>query len=194
MSMIQYYAMDTETTGLDSKSHEVTQISIIRCKDRHQLNKYIKAEHPERVSSQALKVTGRTYEDHLKGEGRLEVVKFCEKFLEEDGLTPEHRCIIAHNAPFDRRFCHALWNSLDRTFPAQLWMCTKEFTRSFATKNGIIKPKLNLQASMELTGVKARPGAHNAVVDTQNAFLLWKKLMDEKGDHLPQIKRVPHIL
>jgi DNA polymerase III epsilon subunit-like protein len=192
--MIQYYAIDTETTGLDPKVHEITQISIIRCSDRHQLDKYIRAEYPDKVSPQALKVTGRTYADLLKGEKKEDVVDFCEKFLFEDGLTSEHRCFIAHNARFDRDFCHALWAKLDRKFPGDLWLDTKEFTRSLAIKKGIVKPKLNLQASLEIAQVKARPGAHNAVVDTQNAYLLWKKLMSEDIDHLPHIKRTPHIL
>ena len=192
--MIQYYVIDTETTGLDAKVHEVTQISIVRCKDKHQLSKYIKAEHPERAAPQALKITNRTVSDLLTGEDCLEVAEFCEKFFEEDGLTPEHRCIIAHNASFDRRFLHAMWKKLKKTFPAQLWLCTKEFSRGFAVKNGIIKPKLTLQASMDMVGIKSKPGAHNAIVDTQNAYLLWEGLMYEKVDYLPHIKRVPHIL
>ena len=194
MSNIIYYALDTETTGLDSKQHEVTQISLVRCSDRHQLDKYIKAEHPERASAQALQITIRTKADLFKGESRLAVVEFCEKFIEEDGQTPEHRCMIAHNASFDKRFVHALWQSVNKTFPAHLWLCTKEFTRSYTIKHGIANPKLNLRASLEIVNAKAKFGEHNALVDTQNAYILWKKLMDDGVDHLPHIKRSPHIL
>lgn len=190
---INYYTIDTETTGLNPDIHEVTQISIIRCSDKHQLDKYIKAEFPERATPQALAVTNRTYNDLLKGEDKLSVVEFCEKFIEEDNLTPEHRCFIAHSASFDRKFCYKLWGSVNKKFPANLWLDTKEYTRSLAKKLGIAKPKLTLQASMELAGVKAKSGAHNALVDTQNAYLLWKKLMSEV-DHLNHIKREPHIL
>lgn len=190
---LSYYIIDTETTGLKPNWHEITQISIIRTTDRHQISKLIRAEYPKRASQEALDVTGRTIDDILKGESRITVVNSIHDWLLQDGLTDEHRCMVAHNAPFDKNFCHALWKSVDKQFPAICWMDTKTFAKLWAKKLGIEKPKLTLAASLEFTGLKPIDAkVHNAISDSRNTYLLWKKGMDEGLDHLSCIKRYPH--
>lgn len=190
--MLSYYIIDLETTGLAVNWHETTQISIIKCSNRNQLSKFIKPEHPERASEEALSATGRVYKDLFKGSSKKEVVEFCDSFIKSDGLTDEHRCFVAHNANFDQRFSYFLWKSLGKQFPCSLWMCTKSFAKSWANKLGIAKPKLTLTASLEFTGIKPFPGVHEAGADARNTYLLWKKGMDEGIDHLPHIKSYPH--
>lgn len=187
--------LDLETTGLSSEKHEVSQISVIRCSDKHQLNKYIKIEHPETVSMEALQVTGRTMQDLLKGEDKELVVKFVESFFSQDGANAESRCIVGHNVHrFDQRFCHALWNKVGRDFPAHLWLDTIPFTKAFAVKKGISSNSFNLQASMDVVGIQTKGQMHNALNDTRNNYKLWMKLMESGIDHLPHIKRIPHIV
>ena len=189
---INYYIIDTETTGLKAGYHEIVQISVIRCNDKFQKTANIKAEFPSRASKEALAITKKTYADLSKGIERAQAVVEITEFLEEDNKTSEHRCIVAHNAPFDRRFLHATWDASGLAFPADLWMCTKEFSRKLAKRKGIIKPKLSLAASLDLAGIIARGGAHNAVIDSLNTFELWQKLMEEKLGHVSIIKRKPH--
>jgi len=190
---LAYYIIDYETTGVSTSLSEVTEVSIIRCSDRMQINKIVKCEHPETAHPEALAITKKTYEDLLKGENKEDVVEYCNNFILQDGLTPEHRCFIAHSAPFDRRFSHAFWDKCNKKFPAHLWMCTKEFTRGLTYINGIVKPKLTLEASLAHAGIKPKLGAHSAIVDTQNTYVLWSKLMESKLDHLNYIKREPHL-
>jgi DNA polymerase III epsilon subunit-like protein len=192
MSGLNFYIIDTETTGLSEVTNEVVQISIIRCSDRYQLTKNIKAEFPERASAEALRITNKTKEDLLKGDDKKTVVEICHNFMLEDGGDEESRCVVAHKASFDRKFCHALWQSVGKKFPANLYMCTVEYSRSWAKKLGIEKPKLTLEASLEFTGTKRFKGAHEAGVDAKNTYMLWKNGMDQGIDHLPVIKRVPH--
>lgn len=191
---MEYYVLDVETTGLSAENHETTQISIVRCKDRHQLSKYIAAEHPERASYEALNITGRTLKDIIRGETKEDAVISCDDFFQQDGKTPEHRCIIAHNAPFDRRFVHALWGKVNKTFPANLWLDTKTLTGRLAKKNGQKKPSLTLESSLKIASVNnVTSGAHNAIADTRNTYKLWKRLVeDHKVDSLPLIKRYLH--
>lgn len=188
-----YYVIDTETTGLKPSWHEMTQISIIRCSDRHQISKLIRAEYPKRASQEALTITGRTEADILKGESRMSVVQSVHDWILQDGLTDEHRCFIGHNCTFDKNFCHALWKSVDLKFPAICWMDTKTFAKLWANKLGLEKPRLTLASSLEFTGLKPIDDkAHNAISDSRNTYLLWKKGMDEGLDHLSCIKRYPH--
>ena len=63
--MIEYYILDLETTGLDSKRQEINEISVIRVKDKNQLTRNIKALYPERASIDALRVQNRTMNDLL---------------------------------------------------------------------------------------------------------------------------------
>lgn len=200
---LHYYVIDTETTGLRENHHEMTEIGIIRCTDRVQLWRQIKCEYPERANFDALAITKKTMADLERGHIKEDVVNECNKFFAEDGLTPAHRCIVAHNAPFDRRFLHALWEQCGVEFPAHLWLdtipLTKEFLKNADTSSiQIIKTKTGrvstqLHACCDMVGIKKISEAHNAKVDSRNTFLLHRNLIEEKKvDHLPFIKTAIH--
>lgn len=196
MTDIQFYICDVESTGLSSKVHETVQLSIIRCADRHQLSKYIIAEHPETASPEALKITGKTHADLLNGDPKEHVVDLIDNFFAQDGTTPEHRCIIGHNVHrFDCRFIHALWEKVGKEFPAYLWLDTIPFTKAYAKKFGIESPGgFNLRASLDLCGIQVKGQMHNAIIDTQYNYRLWRKLMESGVDYVDHIKRKPHSL
>lgn len=192
---LEYYVIDTETTGLKPGFHETVEISIIRCSDRSEYSRFIKAEHPDRASIQALEITGKSIDDLKKGDSKLEVVNGANAFFAKDGVASTHRCIIAHNASFDKNFCHALWGDVGEVFPALCWMDTKPFAREWSKKLGIEKPKLSLAAVIEFTGITpVTGGVHNAIADAQNTYLLWKKGMAEGIDHVSYIKQYEHVL
>ncbi len=204
MSGIKYYVIDTETNGLAVGYHTMTEIGIIRCEDRVQLWRNIKCETPERSSFDALAITKKTLADLEKGYDKEAVVAECEKFFAEDGLTAAHRCIVAHNAPFDRKFLHALWESCGKEFPAHLWLDTISLTKQFikttgldeeAKKKGLPKLKVNLHAACDLVGINKFSDAHNAKVDSRNTFLLHRQLVENKKvDYLPFIKTAIHTI
>jgi DNA polymerase III epsilon subunit-like protein len=204
MSGLKYYVIDTETTGLKANYHEMTEIGIIRCEDRVQLWRQIKCVYPERANFDALAITKKTMSDLERGIDQVAAVEECEKFFAEDGLTPAHRCIIAHNAPFDRKFLHALWEQLGKEFPAHLWLDTMSLTREFLKISGIEaehkvkglkKPPVNLHASCDWVGIKKLSDAHNAKVDSRNTYLLHRALIeDKKVDYLPFIKTAIHTV
>lgn len=195
MSGIKYYVIDTETTGLKANYHEMTEIGIIRCEDRVQLWRQIKCVYPERANFDALAITKKTMADLERGMDNSQVVDECEKFFAEDGLTPAHRCIVAHNAPFDRKFLHALWEQMGKEFPAHLWLDTMSLTREYAKQVGLVKPKVNLHASCDIVGIKKISEAHNAKVDSRNTYLLHRNLVEEKKvDYLPFIKTAVHVI
>jgi len=185
---MKYFVLDTETTGLVETWNEITEMSIIRYDDKVQLTKQVRADHPERASLDALRITGKTKYDLAQGISKLELVEICDKFFNSDGLNPNQRCIIAHNAQFDRKFCHFLWTSYGKTFPCDYWVDTMALMRSYNKKMGVKLP-VNLQESLKtLSIVKVAGGAHNAKSDTQNTYKLWKKLTEEvKIDYLPHI-------
>jgi DNA polymerase III epsilon subunit-like protein len=202
MSLL-YYVIDTETTGLKANYNEMTEIGIIRCTDRVQLWRQIKCEYPERANFDALAITKKSMADLERGHLNSAVVEECNKFFAEDGATPGHRCIVAHNAPFDRKFLHALWEHNGQQFPANLWLDTISLTKDFLKKVdnstlNIVKTatgrvSTQLHACCDMVGIKKISEAHNAKVDSRNTYLLWRNLVEEKKiDYLPFIKTEVH--
>lgn len=193
MSGIKFYILDTETNGLMKNFHEIVEVGIVRNDDRMQLWKKVKAEFPQRSSMDALAVTNKTMADLSQGISKVQAVEAVEKFLNEDGLTSAHRCIVAHNAAFDRRFLHAMWEQCGRKFPADLWLCTMQMTKAYAKQIGQPKAKVNLHAACDLAGLVKIAASHNAKVDSRNAYLLFNDLLNVKQlNHLPHIKTHIH--
>jgi DNA polymerase III epsilon subunit-like protein len=202
--MIKYYICDTETTGLKAGYNEMTEIGIIRAEDRVQLWRQIKCTYPERANFDALAITKKTMSDLEKGYDPIDIIAEVEKFLNEDGLTPAHRCFVCHNVPFDRKFLHAFWDSCDQEFPAHLWLDTMSLAREYSKisglekdckDKGLPKPKVNLHAACDMVGVKKISEAHNAKVDSRNTYLLHRNLVeDKKLDYLPFIKTAVHVV
>lgn len=185
---MEYYILDTETTGLTTGYHQIVEISLIRVSNKVQLTKEIRCLHPERASLDALRIIGKSKYQLNNGISILEAIEISNKFMNEDGLSPKQRCIIAHNAPFDRRFCHNMWDTYSSLFPADYWVDTMALMRKYNKDKGI-KAKVNLQDSLDSLGIVKVAGLHNAKSDTQNTFKLWKKLtVDLNIDHLPFIQ------
>jgi len=193
MSEIKYYVLDTETTGLSPKIHEITEFSIIRFSDKVNLYKSVKCDRPESASIDALRITNKTLHDLKTGMSKLEACNILEKFLNEDGTTSKARCIVGHNIQFDRNFLIAMFEECGKVFPADLWLDTLQMTRDILKNQGSnTKGRLKLADACTSMGVKLINGAHQATVDSRNTFLLWRKIKESNFDYLKYIKNIPH--
>jgi DNA polymerase III alpha subunit (gram-positive type) len=188
---IQYYIGDTETSGLNSTTQEVIEISLIRASDKTQINRLIKADFPKNASIDALNITGKTISDLYKGVSKQQAVSDIVKFFDQDGLTPEHRCVVFHNAPFDRRFIFSLFEKTNTVWPATMWIDTIPIMRDYIKKNNINQKSVKLQECLNLLKIANVGGWHSAKGDSRNTYFLWKKLMEEM-DILDYIKTIPH--
>ena len=191
-SGLVYYVIDTETTGLLPKMHEMCEYSIIRCSDRVQLSRQIKVDNPRNASADALAVTGKTIEDLSKGISKVAAIRDLHDFVEQDGLTSAHRCLIAHNASFDKRFLHHLWDKHEFSFPFDCWLDTIPMCKRLAAQIGQPKAKVKLDLAMDLFGLKKMAGLHTAKGDSRNTYILWKHLMDSGVEYVDLIKVFPH--
>lgn len=210
---ILFYILDTEVTGLAVDVHEINQLSVRRVEDGEQLNLQIKVKKPHVYNPQALEVQGITPGDLRIGVSIEEAIESVDLFLNEDGKTKAHRCIIAHNAPFDRKFVHKAWGNLDKEFPADLWMCTQSFGKRYVKKHGgdkiakaqldagidikkdkdgKLKPKFGLNNLLVGVGIQPKAGAHQASVDVENTQVLYDWLMRSGTEHVSLIDRIPH--
>lgn len=205
---INYYIVDTETTGLKAGFHEINQISVMRCSDMFQKSYRVAVKNPWRASPEALNIQRISKEDLKNGDSLIDVISGINEFLKEDGGAENSRCFIGHNVSFDRRFIHAAWSSEKVKLPVDLWMCTKKFYKSYVTKvgeekiktlqatAGVQHPKVKYGQDMCLlgAGLELRDGAHSASVDVQQCFELWNFLMNEDLNHVRVIETQPHKL
>jgi DNA polymerase III epsilon subunit-like protein len=198
---IEYYVLDTETTGLKVEYHEINQISVRRVSDGKHISVDIAVENPSRANYQALQIQGKTKEDLSIGMSLSEAVEIIDGFFASDNKTKAHRCIVAHKASFDKKFCWAAWDSVKKEFPADLWLCSIEFAKRYVKKYGgekialaqnNQKVKYGLNTFMEGIGLQPKSGAHSASVDTENTVELFNWLMNSKTEHVSLIKRDPH--
>lgn len=189
---LTYYVLDTETTGLSHLRNEICEYSIIRCSDRVQLSRQIKVDKPEQVSYDALRITGKTIADLKKGISKNQAINDLQKFIEEDGLTPAHRCLIGHNIGFDRKFLYHMWEQHNQSFPIDLYLDTVQLSKRLAAQMGQPKARVKLEAAMDLFGIKKYAGAHTAKGDSRNTYLLWKHLMASNIEYIDLITQHPH--
>lgn len=199
MSGLNYYILDTETTGLKAQGyfHEIHELSIIRVSDKVQLTQDISCKYPRRANYDALKLTHKTIKDLYKGVSRETAIESVEKMLNKDNSTPEGRVIVAYNGAFDRRFLHALWKSENKEFPANLWLDPLKIMRKYAKTQNWGKVSLGLDSACDLMGIKkfAAHTAHTAKGDTRRTYFLYKTLIDDVGlDHLSYIETHVHKL
>lgn len=193
MSGLVFYTIDLETNGIKCMYHTVNEISIIRHTDRVQLSKKIRCKSPEKSSYDALKITGKTLQDLMHGEENSDVVDKCNKFLEEDGLSPAHRVIVGHNIfSFDRRFLHAMWEEEGKIFPANSYCDTMTMCKTYVKQRGLAKQRVNLAAASQLMGINKFANAHSAKGDSRQTYLLFNKLIESGMDYFPFIKTYPH--
>lgn len=192
MSEIQYYVLDTETTGLSPALHEINEYSIIRCKDKTNLFKKVKCERPESASLDALRITRKTIEDLKEGLSKKEACERLVKFFEEDNTNPNSRCIVGHNIAFDRKFLFALFDECDMEFPANLWMDTMSMTKQLYKKAGLTKKSAKLADSCDFMKINKINDAHQSKVDSRNTYFLWKALMATDIDYIKFIKTQKH--
>lgn len=119
-----FYVVDIETTGLDSRKHDVIELSIARMGaegDDAQRTWCLKPLNPDEIEQAALRINGHKLDDllHKTKEGREryrqadQVAIEIENWLGEDGLPAEKRFLIGQNVSFDRERLEQLWIKLN---------------------------------------------------------------------------------
>jgi len=194
MSEIHWYIADLETTGLKIGYAEICEYSIIRATDRVQLSRQIRVDNVKNASYDALKITGKTIEDLYRGISKQQAIDDFHSFIEQDNLTPAYRCLVGHNIyAFDRKFLHHLWEQYGKEFPFDMYLDTVPLCKRLAAQMGQPKAKVNLDAAMDLFGLKkVAAKAHSAKGDSRNTYYLWKHLMDSGVEYIDLIKQHPH--
>ena len=111
------YVADVETTGLDSRVHDVIEMSLLRLSDNVQKTWQLKPLNPDNADPGALRVNGHKIEDlrQLTKFGKDtykdpdKVLVEVENWIEEDGSPSEKRILVGQNINFDKDMFQQLW-------------------------------------------------------------------------------------
>lgn len=173
-------ALDTETTGLDYKQHEIIQFAAIRfnlddagnINILDKLDLKVKPQNIELASQQALKINGYT-EDAWRGalsiDSHLNVI---ESFLAYSDF------LLGQNLIFDLRFIYKAFAAKERAslkFPR--YIDTRQMA-NILVKRGILK-NASMDRLCEHYQVKVNGRAHTAIVDCHRTINVWLKLAKE---------------
>jgi len=111
------YVADVETTGLDSRTSDVIELSLHRLTDNVQKTWCIKPFNPDGIDADSLRINGHKREDilHQTKEGReryldpLKVMVEIENWTMEDGVRTSERILAGQNIGFDVDFLEQMW-------------------------------------------------------------------------------------
>lgn len=178
------YVADCETTGLDSRIHDVIELSLLRLSDGAQKTWCLKPLNPNEIDIGSLRINGHILEElrHETKTGRdryldaNKVIVDIENWIMEDGVPAEQRVLVGQNVAFDRERFEQLWtkcNSRDSYPFGRRMMDTMmiEFFLDFC--KGQMAEGYSLNNLIKKYGVKNEK-AHSAEADvkaTKEVFL-----------------------
>lgn len=178
--------LDTETTGVDHRTNEITQIALIVEIDgevKEEVNFRCQPTNWDAIDPKAIETTGVSIEQlktfELPGETAKKIQalfnRYIDKFDKSDKFYP-----AGHNVTFDLEFLQAFWKKhLDSygTGSYQNWRALDTRTlANFMAYKGIIQPSdLKLKTLCDLFHVTIQ--AHDAMSDIRATRELMNKML-----------------
>lgn len=182
------YVADCETTGLDSRLHDIIELSLLRLNDGEQKTWCIKPSSPENIDLGALRVNGHKLEE-LRHENKIgrdkyppadQVLVEIENWIATDGLPAEQRILVGQNISFDRERFEQLWtkNNARDTFPfGRKLMDTMQIEIFLDWCIGMMAEGYSLSNLVKKYGVKNEK-AHTAEADVKATKEVFEKQVE----------------
>jgi DNA polymerase III alpha subunit (gram-positive type) len=182
------YVADVETTGLDSRIHDVIEISLLRLNDNIQKTWSLRPLNVDQAQPDALRINGHKLED-LKLQTKFgrdtyrepsEVLIEIENWIAEDGTPAGKRILVGQNINFDKDMFEQLWKKCNAsdTYPFGrriLDTMQIEFFLDFC--KGTFAEGYSLNNLIKKYGVKNEK-AHTAEADVKATREVFDKQVD----------------
>ena len=158
---LTFYIIDTETTGLDFRKHEIIQFGGIKLSSDGRLYEPIELkilpEHLDRASPDALKINGYTCQDWTSAVSKHKAAEQIYSWFDDgSGL----KILAGHNVLFDFRFLLPIMTPYQRLPYHKI--CTKELSVALLSVRGL--KKFSLSSCCEFAGIE-HLNAHDALAD-----------------------------
>jgi DNA polymerase III epsilon subunit-like protein len=165
-----FVVVDFETTGLNPRIEEITQIAIIDHEGRTLMNTLVKPQRPIQYGAQ--KVTGITPDKVKDAPNFREVYDNLMSAL--DGET-----VLAYNAPFDEQVLASTCHIHDGIPPMSLWGCVMrayaQYNDNKTSRNGSRGAWWKLTEAMEQENLPLLD-AHDALADVRMTLNLVRRM------------------
>lgn len=195
---MQKVVLDIETVGLKCGFHEITEVSILDCQTLEQKTWFIKVQHPERASKEALMITNKNIKELCtRGDLIQDVIPQIEEFLVKISENdPDNLCCIGHNVSFDRRFLEDAFNVAGKKFPANYWLCTMDMSKKFSKNILKIAEKMSFALSnmCKLASITTPNDMHTSAADVQVTYKLYMYMKTRGMSDSLFIKLSPALL
>ena len=164
--------LDTETTGLDSKKHEIIELALIIIEDGERIYEKsfkIKPQHIETASPVALRING--YDEAVWAE---EGYHWSLQSVERLAKHLEGTVIVGHNVKFDIGFLRAVFNRYKYSFRFPPELDTKTLARLVWGFD-----KLSMDHIRENVEGMTKVGAHRALKDVEDCIFIYDKFIEK---------------
>lgn len=166
MKLVEFVAVDLETTGLDFERDSVLELGAVRFRDGVEVASFSRVVKPSKpVSAFIETLTGITAAEAESGQDLATAIR---DFLEFCGALPR----IAHNAFFDRRFLNKAFAQCGIEEPSVLWFDTLLGARMVWPT----APAHRLESLVERLELMSGGAGHRAEVDARAAGLLFLRI------------------
>lgn len=170
-------AIDTETTGLDLKRHQIIQLGVARydlkdCDDPKLLEKYeynIKPSNIKAASPEALKINGYTEE------AWADSIPFIECFPLLDDVFNRSDALIGQNLIFDLRFIAKEYWRYGLKMPKVPKYIDTKYMGQQLVNEGKLK-SCSMDNMCKHYSIKYDGRAHTALTDCMRTVTVWERL------------------
>lgn len=178
--------LDTETTGLKHKEHEIIEIALVSYILSGEGEKYLLKEFETKIkpqdiasaSPEALKVNGYSEEEWSDAPSFEEMYPQIKKIIESSD------CLLGQNLIFDLNFLSSACKRASKQLPSfPMYFDTKQIADYLFESHWIEKTNLDYLCSR--FGIKFEGRAHTALADCKRTMLLWEKLTEECDNYEP---------
>ncbi len=182
--MIKTLYFDVETTGLDSKEHEIVQLGVVIDIDgeiKDEKNFFLKPDKPETITEESLEITGKTREEIMAYPDRRKVYHallalfgvYCDKYDKTDKFYP-----AGYNVGFDLDFLSAFFKEMNDPYLGS-WINWRQvdplrILQFLDAKGEVDLPNYKLETVCGLFGIEIE--AHDAMSDIHATRELTRRL------------------
>ena len=182
-----FILVDTETTGIDEKKHQILEVGILVIKDLKVVGEFeVKIKHNEyTITSKAMQANKINILEHEKdaffeNEATEKILKFLNKYKSE---TDEGYIVIGQNVQFDIKFLEAMFL---RTFKIKEYRQVVSYRTLDIMQLAIIKnieskiriKKQDLDSILKELEIEIPEKRHRALIDCYLEFEALVALLD----------------
>jgi DNA polymerase-3 subunit epsilon len=168
LDSVVFGIVDLETTGVSTAHSQILEIGLVVQRAGRTLDRLSTLVDTGVVVPRVITALTGIAQADLEGAPDLEsALALLEASLAAHGVTQ----LVAHNAPFDRRFLARAWDGAPRALPLPGFLCSLRLARRLVSS-----PSYGLDVLAERLAIPVS-ARHRALGDAEVTAVLWRELL-----------------